>query len=633
MSGIAVLLNGDGLPVNLELVQKMADATACRGPDGLRIWHDGRIALIHAHFWTTPEEAGEEQPIGAVDDCCWVTADARIDNREELLAVLPSLNTTATDSQLILACYQRWGDDCTRHLVGDFAFALWDGSKQQLFCARDPLGVRQFHYSQGGDTFVAASGVDGVLAALGSVPPVNRMLIGDMLAGNFDRWVHETAYQGIFRLPPSHQLTVNRLGKIELKRYWILGSQSSVRFKHDAEYVDCFKELFQKAVNARLRSHKPVGIFVSGGLDSSSVACTADQLLSKEAGRRAFLYSCVFDNTPAADEREYLAEVIQKCSHLQHRLIPADGCWGLREFAGDNGFPLYEPEIGVDRSMALQVLRAARRDDCRVIMGGHWGDHALGAEPYHRAVVLRDVEPARLLTELKYFVRKVRRPFWYVLAVAYLRPLVPRIIQWALRSYLRPPSVTTLGSVREPAVNFLPPPPFDSQSALATYLHLTNGLHAARMLSNNSWATYLGIEWSFPFLDRRLIDFMLSVPPRLRFRKGLVKYILREAMAGILPEKIRNRTTAADFTPLVERGLRENEVQKVNALLQEPELVRCGYVDQDRLSRAWISYRRDRNLNVRPLIYGLCAEAWLRSQSVGRTRSIASLSDVMRTGV
>lgn len=628
MSGIAVLLNGDGLPVNLELIQKMANATACRGPDGLRIWHDGRVALIHAHFWTTPEEVGEEQPVRAVDDCCWVTADARIDNREELLAALPSLNITATDSQLILACYQRWGHDCTRHLVGDFAFALWDGSKQQLFCARDPLGVRQFHYSQAGDTFVAASGVDGVLAALGSVPPVNRMLIGDMLAGNFDRWVHETAYQGIFRLPPSHQLTVNRLGKIELERYWILGSQSSVRFKHDAEYVDCFRELFQKAVNARLRSHKPVGMFVSGGLDSSSVACTVDQILSKESGRRAFLYSCVFDNTPAADEREYLAEVIKKCSHLQHRLIPADGCWGLREFADDSGFPMHEPEMSVDRFMALEVVRAARRDGCQVLMGGFWGDQVLGAEPYHRAHVLSDVALTRLIFELKHFARKVRRPFWYVLAVAYLWPLVPDLMRGSLRSLLRRPPATSLGSVsdREGAVDFLPPPRFDSQSALATYQQVTNGLHAARLLTYNTWATYLGVEWCFPFLDTRLIDYLLVVPPRLRFRNGQVKYILRKAMDGILPEQVRRRTTAADFTGLVERGLCENEVQKVNALLQEPELVRCGYLDQAKLSRAWLLYRQDPTLNVHPLIWGLCAEAWLRSQRRESSMSTSNLT-------
>ena len=459
-----------------------------------------------------------------------------------------------------------------------------------------------------------------ILAALGGSPPPNKAFIEALLDCNYDRWVHETAWQGISRLPPSHCLTASS-ARVLLSRYWTFGAQGEVRFKSDADYEDRFRELFEEAVRARLRSVGPVGILVSGGLDSSSVACVADRLIASECpatpGR---IYSCVFDRTPGADEKGYGKAVAEKCRHLKTTLIPADDCWALREFAGDEGYPLDEPEIGVSRSLLLKPLRAAYGDGCRVILGGNGGDQVLGGEPYHTPAILRDVGLGRLLSEIRHFRRYSRCSVARLLTQAYLAPLIPkRLCKWMARrgrDETRP--------FRTPAapapLNFLPPPRLNSQSSMISYAQLTQGLYSARMVSLDTLAGYAGIEWRFPFLDRRLIDFMFAVPPRLRFRDGLIKYVLRRAMAGILPDAVRRRTDFAHFTELEMRGLREKERGRILELLKDARLVRAGYADAGRLLSAWDSFWQDSGTSGPNchLVAGLCVEAWLRKNAGDR---------------
>ncbi len=207
MSGVVGLLSLDGAPVDARRLDRMCDAVRRRGPDGSATWTEGPVGLARSHLWTTPEEIGEAQPLAATDDRFRIVTDARLDNREELAAQLrDDIGTRSpSDAQLILAAYRRWGEDCPRHLVGDFAFLLWDARDRRLVGARDPLGVRLLHYCQIGETLVAATSVAGVLAGLDSRPPVNTPLIRDLLSHRFTRWVQETAYETIFRVPPGYR--------------------------------------------------------------------------------------------------------------------------------------------------------------------------------------------------------------------------------------------------------------------------------------------------------------------------------------------------------------------------------------------------------------------------------------------
>jgi len=561
---------------------------------------------VHAHFWTTPEEVGEEQPIVHANGRLWIAADARIDNRGELLRNLEisKNDRPTTDAELILAAYEAWGEDSVRRLVGDFAFILWDARQRRLLCARDPIGLRLLHYYKDERRLIVASSVAAILGALEYSPPVNEALIRDLLEWRFDRWIDETSYQGIFRLPPSYQLTAAD-GRISLTRYWTFGAEPQPRFRSDVEYIERCRELFLDAVHTRLRSTSPVGLLVSGGLDSSAIACAAEQALEAgEAKGRARLYSCVFEQTPGAEEREYAEKVARRCASMPATFLPSDDCWGLREFGEEEGYPLTEPELTVSRALVFRPVRAAHADGCRVMLTGIGGDQVLGGEPYHTPAMLRDVNLRHLSREIPHFLRYSRTSLESLISRAYLRPMVRSALNHLSLRKDRP----------QEGHGLLTSPRLHSQASKASYRYLTESTFSARLLTLDVTAEFLGIEWRLPFLDRRLIDFLLSLPARLRFRNGLIKFILREALQGILPEEVRHRTRLVHFLELETRGLRNRERQRVEALLQDSRVLQQGLANGDQLYAAWESHwRREEHVShPRHLIGFLCVEAWLR---------------------
>jgi len=633
VSGICGIVNFDGAPVDPELLKKMAEAAAYRGPDGINYWIEGNVGLAHLALHTTPESLRETQPLLNARKDAILVADARVDNRDELIRTLTAKGhlqeKDPTDADLILAAYECWGEECPKQIIGDFAFAVWDTRQRKLFCARDPVGVRLLHYCQIDHTFIIATNIGALLATLSSSPSINRALIQDFLAGQYGRWVHETAYQTIFRVPQSYHLVATD-NVPSLTRYWTWGAQPSARYKNDSEYIDHFRELLQQAVRARLRTVSPLAILMSGGLDSTSVTCLVDHLIASESlDVSAHSYSCVFDHTPSADEREYIEAVIEKCSHLKSTLMACDDCWGLKEFGNDGDYPLDEPDISVDRALHLRLLNRPRQDHgCRVILWGEGADNILVCGgPYHIPQVLRDVRLADLPAELAHFCYYSQRPSWWLLMYAYLRPIVPEQIWKRLSRWRHSARRTTICQPNKTIPhNFLPPPRLKSQSALASYRNLTKPRYAARLVLFDSIAAYSEVEQRFPFLDRRLVDYAIALPPRLHFRNGFRKYILRESMVGILPERVRQRTSVSHVSELILRGLYEKERSRVHELLQSVQVVRAGFMDREHLSTMLTSYRQIASSSMNPLVQSwmrvLCLEAWLQcreQRSVGKT--------------
>lgn len=606
MSGFAAIFFRDGAPVQPEHLAVLGEGIARRDSDGRDSWMKGPVGLVHSHFWTTPEEVGERQPVH-LQDRLWISADLRLDNRGELCAQLDVEERTATDAEIVLAAYDRWAEDCPRHLVGDFAFALWDGPRRRLFCARDPIGMRPLFYHLTPRRLVAASTLEAVLASLGAPADINEPFLRDLVASRFDRWLEETPYRGVLRLPPAHQMLVEG-ERLAVSRSWTFGEESGPPLRRDEEYEERFREIFLAAVGCRLRGIGPAGFLVSGGLDSSAIASAAHHLtetggLPADSGLR--FYSSVFPQTPGAEEREYAEAIARRCPRARTTYVPSDDCWALSDFAGDNGYPLVEPEVGVSRAVVLRLLRQARRDDCRIVLTGIGGDQVLGGEPYHRPLQMRDVEARRLLAELPHFLRSSRRTAAGLLVDAYLRPAIPA----PLRRLVRRARGQQAGSK---ALT----PPFPTRAARDSYRYLTEGAFAARLGGLRIASDHVGVETRLPFLDRRLIDFMLTVPARLRFRNGWIKWILRQSLKGILPEEVRRRTRLAWFSALAHRGLRERSRERVLDLLFGSRLVRAGFVTEKRLWQDWEEYWSSTPCFAppRPLIGFLCAESWLRSR-------------------
>ncbi len=319
MSAIAGIYYLDNRPVDRADLVKMTDILAHRGPDGSNVWSEGAIGIGHRMLWTTPESLLETLPLVNETGELVITADARIDNRDELIEALELTQRPAekiTDTELILAAYERWGEECPEHLLGDFAFAIWDGRKQELFCARDHFGVKPFYYYCSDKIFIFATEIKA-LFCLHEVPrQLNEVKVGEFIVSNFDDTTN-TFYQDILRLSPANSLRVSYTGT-RLHSYWSLDFSHEIKLDSDEEYAEAFRKIFTEAVRCRLRSAFPIGSMLSGGLDSSSIACVAKNLLSETGDTPLPTFSAIFDKVTECDERSFQNAVLSQGGFEPH---------------------------------------------------------------------------------------------------------------------------------------------------------------------------------------------------------------------------------------------------------------------------------------------------------------------------
>ena len=332
MSGIVVVFNLDGAPVDPGLLGRMAEAAAYRGPDGIRYRVDGNVGLAHLALNSTPESLQELQPLLSADGVLCLTADARVDNRDELYSTLTTSGylqgKDATDADLILAAYRCWGEACPEHIIGDFAFAVWDGREQKLFCARDPFGIKPLHYSQIGSILCVASEAQQILQHPGVPRRLDEVALADHLVNNCDD-EERTMFLDVRRVPPGHRLIATRSG-LRTERYWDIDPGVDIRYGRDSEYEAHFLALFQRAVADRLRSSGPVvGVTMSGGMDSTSIAAVAQRILAAgDGGSRLIAYSYAFDTLADCDERIYSRAVAAQAG-IEIAYIDAERFWLL----------------------------------------------------------------------------------------------------------------------------------------------------------------------------------------------------------------------------------------------------------------------------------------------------------------
>ena len=312
MSGFIGLFRRDGSIVDPEYTSGMRAKISHRGPDDSGAWAEGPIALGHTMLWTTPESLTEKLPFVDPVSGVAITCDARIDNRDDLIESL-GLKTCPRqipDSYLILAAYQQWGEECPARLVGDFSFVIWDKRNAKVFCARDPMGVKSFYYYLSDRLFAFGSEIKAVLHCEDVPRKLNETRILDFFINLFDdRSI--TFYKDIFRLPAATTLTVTRLG-VRSRVYWTLDPTRELKLSSDREYSEAFKNCFVESVRCRLRSAFPVVSTLSGGLDSSSIACVARSLHENEKdGNHLDTISLIFPGLPDetrhyTDERRYI---------------------------------------------------------------------------------------------------------------------------------------------------------------------------------------------------------------------------------------------------------------------------------------------------------------------------------------
>ncbi len=378
MSGICGVVHWDGAPVGRDLVLRMAHAAAHRSTDGMESEVVENIGFAHLTHRLTPESVYERQPLRSADGNLLLTADVRLDNRDELLYLVESAGEFSqpdpTDADLLLAAYRRWGLDCPRHLLGDFAFALYDRAARRLFAARDAMAMRPFYYRIETNRTLFASEVKQLLAVPGVPAEISEPAVAAHLIGEFGHlgW---TFYQGIAQLEPAFALAVDGRG-VRTWRYWEVDPGRRIRYRTREDYVQHFRHLFIQAVGARLRSRRPSGIFLSGGMDSGSVASTAAWIAQRGEARDIRAYCWAFDDLPECDEREISDQLVRHFD-LPVTYLPAATARPLEDYPA-HGPDRDEPFIGVYQPLLEQTLEVAAAEGMGLMLSGDRGDLMVG---------------------------------------------------------------------------------------------------------------------------------------------------------------------------------------------------------------------------------------------------------------
>ena len=570
MSGIAGIIRFDGGPVDAGLIESMTAAMLYRGPDGINHWHGTGASLGHCMLQSTPESLQERQPLCSEQAPLVLVMDGRIDNWEELRAELLAngvLLRDRSDAELVLKAYQRWGNDCLARMDGDFAFAIWNTETRELFCARDRMGLRPFHYSRHGDIFVFASELHPILNLPWVAKVPNLGMVAEWLACDFQSRV-ETLWAGTFRLVAASRMQVSRDGETTT-RYWHPDLSAPLLYKREEEYVEHYLALLTDVVRRTSRSHRPLAYEVSGGLDSSALFAVAARLArqSRLLAPNLHGYTLVFPPDADANELECGRAV---GTHLGRPVYEVEASLPALDWYQDRATRYCEFPGFPNSIMSTGLRSTAAKQGCRTLLSGVGGDEWLasrgtGYAEEFAAGRWSNVRAA-WLADLRQ--RGLRRSSIEVLR-GYLAPRLPEAVKRSLRTLMAQPADDAGPSdawltpglrqlldahrvrSRTDSLNLTATLP-RHRSQLST---LYDPYHALAHEAEERLSASLGLDLRRPFLHASLVQFAFSTPDRLRQKFGADKHLHRLAMTGLLPESVRNRQDKAEFSVVFRHAL------------------------------------------------------------------------------
>jgi asparagine synthase (glutamine-hydrolysing) len=577
-------------------------------PDASQTQILGHVALGHALLRTTWESDTEQQPL-SLDQQQWICGDIRLDQRAELCQQLQAKGRQTEphipDVNLVLAAYQVWGQDCLSHLSGDFAFVVWDAVQQTLFCARDHFGVVPCYYAHSGNKLIISNHLQPIQLHPQVSATLNDDAIADFLLFGMNRDLTKTTFTDIHKLPQSYQMCW-QAGKLHQRRYWQMPEQVDyLRYAQPEQYIEQFKELFTRSVDDRLRTDKAAS-HLSGGMDSTSIAVTAHQLLQDTGKPYDFRTYCIQYNWLIQNEEHvYAAQVAEHSGFPVEYLMAED--YILQP--PDMDWPHQYPEPLVIPNQLAEIAETQRTATfSRVLFAGFGGDPLLYPNPdYWRHLWQR--------RQWGYFWQEGIKP----VMLGKRRPAL------GIRSGL----YRALGKV--PYSSKLPEwyqPTFAGKTDIISrwqhHIHRSPQRERYGMLTEPLWSHifsasdpgYTGapVKLRFPFFNQQLMLFMLRVPSYPWLED---KALLRAAMQGQLPDTvcIRPKTTLRQITGKYSREQQRRQMRWISALVKQPEL--AAYLNQT----AVLAYLHEQTLSlqtIRPILPVLQLAYWFAKRSACR---------------
>jgi asparagine synthase (glutamine-hydrolysing) len=606
MSGIAGLLRFDGRPVARHDLERAANALRQYGPDRSDVVAGAGIGLVHVLMRMTPEDRFDHQPLRGASGAL-ITADLRLDNRDDLLARIGiARQDTAAwpDCQVLLAGWEKLGDDVWPMLHGPFAAAIWDPRKRALTLARDHLGLNVVMWHANENFFAFATMPNG-LFALADVPrELSEEKFADFLVLNHADHA-TTIYRNVFRVPPAHILQVKYDASVSERRYWSPAEIKPVRLASDSEYADGLRACLDLAVRRQMRSAHPVGCLLSGGLDSSSVSVLAARALAEKNRRLAVFtgvprpgYDAPLPTVAYADETPYVDAIREKVPSIDVTYVRNDACSDFAElerfFIALAG-PVRNP---TNLGWVLAILRLAHAQGRRVLLGGLYGNYTISWNGWSQTA--SHLKRGRLLTayrQWQLYYRRTSYSRWVALRKLLVEPLLPqrlgdwadrrrhpdRIAAWQDHAAIRPDFAAAMGvdaRAHKVGHDFLYRMRPDERLRGLAQVDYAGDWHAAEKAVS-------GVEVRDPTADMDVVSYCFGVPPEQYLAEGIDRSLIRRAMWGLLPEAVltnrRHGLQAADWHEKLE-GQRGELARQVAEFFESPLVGRV--IDLVRLETA-----------------------------------------------
>ncbi len=569
MCGIAGKLSLDSQePVDPHLIRRMTDAIAHRGPDGEGQYVVGPVGLGHRRLAIIDLNTGS-QPMCNEDGTVWIVYNGEVYNYRELRAELEACGHTfksTTDTEVIVHLYEDLGEGCVERLRGMFAFAIWDDRKRALLVARDRVGIKPLYYTNTGRALLFASEIKALLADHSverriNLRAIDRFLTYYYLPGN------ETLFSGIYKLDPGHYLTVSN-GQVNKRQYWDLSFEISPRWRRFDEAVDALQELLERIVKDHMISDVPVGVLLSGGVDSTGVLRYAVEHTDK----KIFSFTVGFDGEDVTDERPYAKLAAQRYGTL-HREITM-GADDFRDFLPRYVWHMEEPVFEPPAVALYYVSRLARESSVKVLLSGEGGDEAFGGYQNYRNLALLEVlksvfGPARWALRLGLQAlgqvgwKRIGRYSKLVdlpISQYYLsRTATPNSAFNQLKSgmYTKEFSHSLDGQTSdEPTRRLFESTDGHSRLNQMLYVDTKTWLPDDLLIKADKMTMATSVELRVPLLDFQVLEFAASLPENYKVRGWNLKRVLKAALKDSVPREILDRKKTGFPVPY-DKWLRE----------------------------------------------------------------------------
>lgn len=621
MCGILAII-GNTLPVSAGLANQALDTLAHRGPDDRGIWHEPGAWLGHRRLSIIDTSAAGHQPMLDESTGVVLTFNGEIYNYIELRNELEALGHrfhSRSDTEVLLRSYLEWGKQCVERFNGDWAFLIWDPRSQTAFLSRDRFAVKPLYFTRARGALSIASEPKALLELYPELRRVNERALYRFLKESALYDHTDCFYDGIQLLQPAHYGIYKLDGdKLDIVRYWDWPNAGN---PVQGDVQTQFDVLFEDAVRLRMRSDVPVGVTLSGGLDSTSVMSSAEKHLASGATRMT-AFTSVYESLPglpAVDERKWAELAAQNCTHVDLQLVDAPSNLWLQTLRGIIRYmdgPGYSPAV----FPLWHIARTASRQKVTVLMEGQGADELIGGYPdYAAAALLEKLAPFFLKFKWVALWRELMACFAAFGAAVFLIRLSRLMCPWLIDFNYRHAGL--LGVMRSDFVRRVSSELKNLPARKNTSVSLAENVmrfdFSSRVLPGllqygDTVSMANGIESRLPFLDYRLVEFCACLPIEWKVRSGQTKYILREYLRKIGQASIANRLDKKGYPTPIERLFKANDGAMLRGLLLGPGARISAYCDQGEILRLLDRYLSGQQRSENPLYRLLSAELWLQ---------------------